>query len=282
MNKTGKNGQASSILSWATRLRVAKGTARGLAYLHECSPRKFVHGDIKPSNILLDNDFHPHISDFGLNRLISITGNNPSSSGGLIGGAFSYLKSVQTDRTNNYCAPEARAPGGRPTQNGTSIPSASWSSNYSPESRRSFPRTRRLLWRFRIWWDGLEKGLKKQSHCRNWWTLLCYKKYMLRKKCWPYSTWRSLVQRATRKFGPEWRRCRRISRGLDREKWLWFMERGRHCCTTQACCCNFDCEFAEANNFFLGERFGKKTRKVRLGLKLSMEMGVLFSSSLIL
>lgn len=116
MNKTGKNGQASSILSWATRLRVAKGTARGLAYLHECSPRKFVHGDIKPSNILLDNDFHPHISDFGLNRLISITGNNPSSSGGLIGGAFSYLKSVQTDRTNNYCAPEARAPGGRPTQ----------------------------------------------------------------------------------------------------------------------------------------------------------------------
>lgn len=54
------------------------------------------------------------------------------------------------------------------------------------------------------------------------------------------------------------------------------MERGRHCCTTQACCCNFDCEFAEANNFFLGERFGKKTRKVRLGLKLSMEMGVLF------
>ncbi|XP_023544523.1 receptor protein kinase-like protein ZAR1 [Cucurbita pepo subsp. pepo] len=112
----GRNGQPSSVLSWSTRLRIAKGTARGLAYLHECSPRKFVHGDIKPSNILLDNDFQPHISDFGLNRLISITGNNPSSSGGLIGGAFSYLKSVQTERTNNYCAPEARAPGGRPTQ----------------------------------------------------------------------------------------------------------------------------------------------------------------------
>ncbi|KAG7032354.1 Receptor protein kinase-like protein ZAR1, partial [Cucurbita argyrosperma subsp. argyrosperma] len=112
----GRNGQPSSELSWSTRLRIAKGTARGLAYLHECSPRKFVHGDIKPSNILLDNDFQPHISDFGLNRLISITGNNPSSSGGLIGGAFSYLKSVQTERTNNYCAPEARAPGGRPTQ----------------------------------------------------------------------------------------------------------------------------------------------------------------------
>jgi serine/threonine protein kinase len=97
-------------------LKIAKGTARGLAYLHECSPRKFVHGDIKPSNILLDNDFQAHISDFGLNRLISITGNNPSSSGGFIGGALPYLKSVQTERTNNYKAPEARVTGSRPTQ----------------------------------------------------------------------------------------------------------------------------------------------------------------------
>ncbi|KAL5537387.1 hypothetical protein UlMin_044233 [Ulmus minor] len=102
-------------LSWSTRLRIAKGTARGLAYLHECSPRKFVHGDVKPSNILLDNDFQPLISDFGLNRLISITGNNPSS-GGFIGGALSYLQSVQTEKTNNYRAPEARVPGSRPSQ----------------------------------------------------------------------------------------------------------------------------------------------------------------------
>ena len=113
---TGKNGQPSTSLSWSTRLRIAKGTARGLAYLHECSPRKFVHGDIKPSNILLDNEFQPYISDFGLNRLISITGNNPSSSGGFMGGALPYLKSAQTERTNNYRAPEARVSGNRPTQ----------------------------------------------------------------------------------------------------------------------------------------------------------------------
>ncbi|KAJ9169350.1 hypothetical protein P3X46_017554 [Hevea brasiliensis] len=112
----GRSGQPSSSLSWATRLRIAKGTARGLAYLHECSPRKFVHGDIKPSNILLDNEFQAYISDFGLSRLINITGNNPSSSGGFIGGALPYVKSVQTERTNNYCAPEARVPGNRPTQ----------------------------------------------------------------------------------------------------------------------------------------------------------------------
>ncbi|XP_057458187.1 receptor protein kinase-like protein ZAR1 [Lotus japonicus] len=114
----GRNGQPSPNLSWSTRLKIAKGTARGLAYLHECSPRKFVHGDIKPSNILLEADFHPYISDFGLNRLISITGNNPST-GGFMGGALPYMNkySSQKERTdNNYKAPEARVPGCRPTQ----------------------------------------------------------------------------------------------------------------------------------------------------------------------
>ncbi|CAK9181554.1 unnamed protein product [Ilex paraguariensis] len=112
----GRTGQPSSSLSWSTRLKIAKGTARGLAYLHECSPRKFVHGDIKPSNILLDTEFQPYISDFGLNRLITITGNDPSSSGGFIGGAFPYLKSAQPEGANNHRAPEARTPGNRATQ----------------------------------------------------------------------------------------------------------------------------------------------------------------------
>ncbi|XP_074334113.1 receptor protein kinase-like protein ZAR1 [Apium graveolens] len=112
----GRTGHQPSSLSWSIRLGIAKGTARGLAYLHECSPRKFVHGDIKPSNILLDHDLQPFISDFGLNRLINITGNNPSSSGGFIGGALPYLNSVQPERANNYRAPEARISGSRPTQ----------------------------------------------------------------------------------------------------------------------------------------------------------------------
>uniref|UniRef100_A0A803L156 non-specific serine/threonine protein kinase n=1 Tax=Chenopodium quinoa TaxID=63459 RepID=A0A803L156_CHEQI len=112
----GRTGQPSTSLTWKTRLKIAKGTARGLANLHECSPRKFVHGDIKPSNILLDNEFQPHISDFGLNRLISIAGNNPSSSGGFMGGALPYVKSTSQDKINNYRAPEAKIPGSRPTQ----------------------------------------------------------------------------------------------------------------------------------------------------------------------
>ncbi|MBA0682463.1 hypothetical protein Goari_024182, partial [Gossypium aridum] len=112
---TGRNGQPSTSLSWSVRLKIVKGAARGLAYLHECSPRKFVHGDVKPSNILLDNEFQSYISDFGLNRLINITGNNPdSSSGGFIGGL--PYKSIQTERTNSYRAPEARVPGNRATQ----------------------------------------------------------------------------------------------------------------------------------------------------------------------
>ncbi|KAG6407347.1 hypothetical protein SASPL_130336 [Salvia splendens] len=112
----GKAGQQLSSLSWSIRLKIAKGAARGLAYLHECTPRKFVHADVKPSNILLDNNYQPYISDFGLNRLITITGNNPSSSGGFIGSALPYLKPPQLEKVNNYRSPEARIPGARPTQ----------------------------------------------------------------------------------------------------------------------------------------------------------------------
>lgn len=119
---TGRSGQPT--LPWSARLKIAKGAALGLAHLHECSPRKFVHGDIKPSNILLDTDFTPYISDFGLIRLINIAGNDPSSSSsasastylGFMGNALPSTKPTPIERPNNYRAPEARTPGGRPTQ----------------------------------------------------------------------------------------------------------------------------------------------------------------------
>ncbi|KAJ9147319.1 hypothetical protein P3X46_029493 [Hevea brasiliensis] len=56
-------------LSWSTRLRIMKGVAKGLAFLHEFSPKKYVHGNLKPSNILLGEKMEPRITDFGLNRL---------------------------------------------------------------------------------------------------------------------------------------------------------------------------------------------------------------------
>ncbi|CAO2830968.1 unnamed protein product [Amaranthus hypochondriacus] len=61
-----KTGSSPSHLPWGIRLKIAKGVARGLSYIHE---KKHVHGNLKPNNILLDADMEPKISDFGLERL---------------------------------------------------------------------------------------------------------------------------------------------------------------------------------------------------------------------
>lgn len=49
-------------------MKIALGSARGLAYLHEDSSPRVIHRDFKSSNILLENDFTPKVSDFGLAR----------------------------------------------------------------------------------------------------------------------------------------------------------------------------------------------------------------------
>ncbi|CAH8262439.1 unnamed protein product [Arabidopsis lyrata] len=53
-------------LEWETRYRIAIGTAKGLHYLHKGCQRRIIHRDIKSSNVLLNQDFEPQISDFGL------------------------------------------------------------------------------------------------------------------------------------------------------------------------------------------------------------------------
>ncbi|XP_062011553.1 cold-responsive protein kinase 1-like [Rosa rugosa] len=64
-------GQSGIQFSWQTRCKICIGIARGLAYLHEDVQPHIIHRDIKASNILLDKDFSPKISDFGLAKFIA-------------------------------------------------------------------------------------------------------------------------------------------------------------------------------------------------------------------
>ncbi|XP_039139670.1 proline-rich receptor-like protein kinase PERK4 [Dioscorea cayenensis subsp. rotundata] len=65
------HGKGLPTMDWSTRLKVALGTAKGLAYLHEdCHPR-IIHRDIKSANILLDANFEAMVADFGLAKLTS-------------------------------------------------------------------------------------------------------------------------------------------------------------------------------------------------------------------
>ncbi|KAL1118626.1 hypothetical protein V6Z11_D01G048800 [Gossypium hirsutum] len=61
--------ESQLTLDWPTRRKICIGIARGLAYLHEESRLKIVHRDIKATNVLLDKDLNPKISDFGLAKL---------------------------------------------------------------------------------------------------------------------------------------------------------------------------------------------------------------------
>ncbi|KAK1567294.1 hypothetical protein Q3G72_010485 [Acer saccharum] len=64
------HGKDSNVLDWKTRYKIALGTARGLAYLHEKCIDCIIHCDVKPENILLDAEFNPKVADFGLAKLL--------------------------------------------------------------------------------------------------------------------------------------------------------------------------------------------------------------------
>ncbi|PAN24735.1 hypothetical protein PAHAL_4G248200 [Panicum hallii] len=76
------------VMDWPTRLKIAIGAAKGLAYLHEdCQPR-IIHRDIKSANILLDYSFEAQVADFGLAKLSNDTHTHVSTR---IMGTFGYL-----------------------------------------------------------------------------------------------------------------------------------------------------------------------------------------------
>uniref|UniRef100_A0A0D3F3B6 non-specific serine/threonine protein kinase n=1 Tax=Oryza barthii TaxID=65489 RepID=A0A0D3F3B6_9ORYZ len=66
------HGSTKECLPLQKRLNIAAGAAEGLVYMHSKTSTTILHGDIKPSNILLDDNFDPKISDFGISRLIAI------------------------------------------------------------------------------------------------------------------------------------------------------------------------------------------------------------------
>ncbi|XP_073016574.1 LOW QUALITY PROTEIN: LEAF RUST 10 DISEASE-RESISTANCEUS RECEPTOR-LIKE PROTEIN KINASE-like 2.4 [Primulina eburnea] len=66
---TNESLSTNCSLDWETLSKIAVGIARGLEYLHKGCNTRIVHFDIKPQNILLDEDFCPKISDFGLAKL---------------------------------------------------------------------------------------------------------------------------------------------------------------------------------------------------------------------
>ncbi|XVF87706.1 hypothetical protein PTKIN_Ptkin18bG0142000 [Pterospermum kingtungense] len=79
-------------LDWNTRMKVAEGAAKGLEYLHDFADPPIIYRDFKASNILLDENFNPKLSDFGLAKLGPAEGKDHVS--------------TRVMGTYGYCAPE--------------------------------------------------------------------------------------------------------------------------------------------------------------------------------
>ncbi|CAM8890539.1 unnamed protein product [Rhodiola kirilowii] len=79
-------------LDWNTRMKIAAGAAKGLEYLHDRANPPVIYRDLKSSNILLDESFHPKLSDFGLAKLGPV-------------GDKTHV-STRVMGTYGYCAPE--------------------------------------------------------------------------------------------------------------------------------------------------------------------------------
>lgn len=79
-------------LDWSTRMKIAAGAAKGLEYLHDKASPPVIYRDLKCSNILLDEEYNPKLSDFGLAKLGPV-------------GDKTHV-STRVMGTYGYCAPE--------------------------------------------------------------------------------------------------------------------------------------------------------------------------------